>query len=103
MRLSIVMPVLDEAAEIDAALAALAPLRATGQQLIVVDGSSRDGTLAQCVGRADVVLQAPRGRAAQMNAGAAQAQGEVLLFLHADTRLPGDAAVTIEQDRKSVV
>ena len=97
MRLSIVMPVLDEAAEIDAALAALAPLRAAGQQLIVVDGGSRDGTLARCGGRADVVLQAPRGRATQMNAGAAQAQGEVLLFLHADTRLPGDAAVAIEQ------
>ena len=97
MRLSIVMPVLDEAVEIDAALAALAPLRADGQQLIVVDGGSRDGTLAQCRGRTDEMLQAPRGRAAQMNAGAAQAQGDVLLFLHADTRLPGDAAVAIEQ------
>ena len=97
MRLSIVMPVLDEAAEIDAALAALVPLRADGQQLIVVDGGSRNGTLAQCSGRADVVLQAPRGRASQMNAGAAQAQGDVLLFLHADTRLPGDAGVAIEQ------
>ena len=96
MRLSIVMPVLDEAAEIDAALAALAPLRADGQQLIVVDGGSRDGTLAQCRGRTDEMLQAPRGRAAQMNAGAAQAQGDVLLFLHADTRLPGDAAGAIE-------
>ena len=97
MRLSIVMPVLDEAAEIDAALAALVPLRADGQQLIVVDGGSRDGTLARCGGRADVVLRAPRGRASQMNAGAAQAQGDVLLFLHADTRLPGDAGVAIER------
>ena len=97
MRLSIVMPVLDEAAEINAALAALAPLRAEGHQLIVVDGGSRDGTLAQCRGRAIEVLQAPRGRASQMNAGAALAQGEVLLFLHADTRLPGNAGVAIEQ------
>ena len=97
MRLSIVMPVLDEAAEIDAALAALAPLRAAGQQLIVIDGGSRDDTLARCAGRTDELLQAPHGRAAQMNAGAARAQGEVLLFLHADTRLPGDAAVAIEQ------
>ena len=97
MRLSIVMPVLDEAAEINAALAALAPLRAEGHQLIVVDGGSRDGTLAQCRGLAIEVLQAPRGRASQMNAGAALAQGEVLLFLHADTRLPGNAGVAIEQ------
>ena len=96
MHLSIVMPVLDEAAEIDAALAALARWRAGGHGLIVVDGGSLDGTLAHCVGRADVVLQAPRGRASQMNAGAAQAQGDVLLFLHADTRLPDDAAVAIE-------
>ena len=97
MRLSIVMPVLDEAAEIDAALSALAPLRADGQQLIVVDGGSRDGTLAQCGGRTDEMLQAPRGRASQMNAGAAQAQGDVLLFLHADTRLPSGAGAAIEQ------
>ena len=97
MRLSIVMPVLDEAAEIDAALAALAPLRADGQQLIVVDGGSRDGTLAQCGGRADEVLQGQRGRASQMNSGAARAQGDVLLFLHADTRLPSGADVAIEQ------
>ena len=97
MRLSIVMPVLDEATDIDAALAALAPLRAEGHQLIVVDGGSRDGTLSQCTGRADVVLQAPRGRASQMNIGAARAQGDVLLFLHVDTRLPIDAAAVIEQ------
>ena len=97
MRLSIVMPVLDEAAEIDAALAALAPLRADGQQLIMVDGGSRDGTMAQCGGRTDELLQAPRGRASQMNSGAARAQGDVLLFLHADTRLPSGADVAIEQ------
>ena len=97
MRLSIVMPVFDEATEIDAALAALAPLRADGHQLLVVDGGSRDGTLSQCAGRADEVLHAPRGRASQMNAGAAHAQGDVLLFLHVDTRLPNDAAAVIEQ------
>ncbi len=97
MRLSIVMPVLDEAAEIDATLAALAPLLADGHQLIVVDGGSRDATLARCAGSASVLLQAPRGRASQMNAGAAQARGEVLLFLHADTRLPSGASVAIEQ------
>jgi len=69
-RLSIVMPVIDEAAHIDAALAALAPLRAQGVELAVVDGGSRDGTLARCAGAADALLAAPRGRARQMNAGA---------------------------------
>jgi rSAM/selenodomain-associated transferase 2 len=58
------------------------------RELIVVDGGSRDATERVARQHADVVLTAPRGRAAQMNAGAAVAHGEVLLFLHADTRLP---------------
>ena len=90
-RLSIVMPVLDEAACIDDALGALAPLRAQGVQLIVVDGGSRDGTRSRCEGAADALLTAPRGRARQMNAGACAAAGDALLFLHADTLLPPDA------------
>ncbi len=95
MRLSIVMPVLDEAAGIEAALRALAPLRARGVEVVVVDGGSRDGTAAMAAALADRVLTAPRGRAAQMNAGAAAAQGDALLFLHADTRLPADADVLV--------
>ena len=88
MRLSVVIPVLDEAATIGPALEALAPLRHDGAQLIVVDGGSRDGTPDLARPFADRVIAAPRGRAAQMNAGAAIAMGGVLLFLHADTRLP---------------
>jgi rSAM/selenodomain-associated transferase 2 len=91
MMLSIVIPVLDEAATIEAALAALAPLRARGADVIVVDGGSNDGTAALAAPLADRVLAAPRGRALQMNAGAAAARGDVLLFLHADTRLPENA------------
>lgn len=91
MTLSIVMPVLNEAAGVEAALAALAPLRARGAELIVVDGGSRDATAALAGPLADRVLTAPRGRASQMNAGAAGARGGVLLFLHADTRLPENA------------
>ena len=91
MTLSIIMPVLNEAAGIDAALARLAPLRARGAELIVVDGGSSDGTAARAAPLADQVLTAPRGRAHQMNAGAAAAHGHVLLFLHADTRLPDNA------------
>ena len=91
MTLSIIMPVLDEAAGIEAALARLAPLRACGVEVIVVDGGSRDETAARAAPLADHVLTAPRGRASQMNAGAAAARGDVLLFLHADTRLPENA------------
>jgi rSAM/selenodomain-associated transferase 2 len=92
VKLSIIVPALDEAAGIAAALEALAPLRAAGHEVIVVDGGSADATVAIAVRLADRVIQAPRGRARQMNAGAAIAAGEGLLFLHADTRLPAHAA-----------
>lgn len=95
MRLSIILPVLDEATGVAASLDALRPLRAAGHEVIVVDGGSRDGTTALAVPRADRVITAPRGRARQMNAGAVAAQGDVLLFLHADTRLPEGAASAI--------
>ena len=74
-----------------AALEALAPLRARGHEVIVVDGGSTDGTAEAAAGLCDRILSAPRGRASQMNAGARVATGEVLLFLHADTRLPPQA------------
>ena len=91
MKLSIVMPVLDEAAGIEPALQALAPYRRRGVEVIVVDGGSRDGTPELARPLSDRVLSAARGRAAQMNAGAAATAAEVLLFLHADTRLPENA------------
>jgi rSAM/selenodomain-associated transferase 2 len=87
-KLSIVMPVLNEAAEIEAALQALAPYRRRGVEVVVVDGGSSDDTPELARPLADCVIAAPRGRSLQMNAGAAAAQGDVLLFLHADTRLP---------------
>jgi len=89
--LSVIIPVLDEAATIEAALRTLAPLRARGVEIIVIDGGSRDDTAARAAPLADRVVVSPRGRATQMNAGAAVSRGEVLLFLHADTRLPPDA------------
>lgn len=89
--LSIVVPVLNEAPGLPAVLAGLAPLRARGAEVVVVDGGSSDGSLDLARALADVALSAPRGRARQMNAGAAVAQAPVLLFLHADTRLPEDA------------
>jgi rSAM/selenodomain-associated transferase 2 len=87
-RLSIIVPVLNEGEAIAGALDALAELRGRGVEIIVVDGGSRDATAQHARQRADQVLSAPRGRASQMNAGAAAASGDVLLFLHADTRLP---------------
>jgi rSAM/selenodomain-associated transferase 2 len=95
VRLSIVVPVLDEAAGIEAHLATLAPLRASGAEVIVVDGGSTDATRDLAEPLADRVIVAPRGRATQMNAGAALATGDVLLFLHADTRLPPNADASI--------
>jgi rSAM/selenodomain-associated transferase 2 len=89
--LSIIIPVLDEAVTIAAALEALGSLHARGAEIIVVDGGSTDETVALAAPHADRVIASTRGRAMQMNAGAATARGEVLMFLHADTRLPGDA------------
>ena len=97
MKLAIVVPVLNEAATLAARLQALAPLRARGAELLVVDGGSTDGTPATAQLLADRVLQAPRGRASQLNAGAAATQADVLLFLHADTQLPANADRLIEQ------
>jgi rSAM/selenodomain-associated transferase 2 len=91
MKLSIIMPVLNEATEIDATLSALAPYRQRGVEVIVVDGGSSDDTAERARVLADRVIAATRGRSLQMNAGAAAAQGDVLLFLHADTRLPENA------------
>jgi len=91
IRLSIIVPVLNEADHIAAALDVLAPLRQRGHEIIVVDGGSSDTSVALCRGRADTLIEGPRGRARQMNAGAARANGDVLLFLHADTMLPADA------------
>jgi rSAM/selenodomain-associated transferase 2 len=90
-RLSIIVPVLDEAEQIRRRLAALMPLRERGHEVIVVDGGSSDGTGGLARELADEMLSAPCGRAAQMNAGALRATGEVLLFLHADTHLPDRA------------
>jgi len=87
-RLTLVVPVLNEAACIREALAALAPLRTRGHEVIVVDGGSTDDTVELAAPLCNQVVHAPRGRALQMNAGARVASGEALVFLHADTRLP---------------
>lgn len=86
--ISVVVPVLDEAATLACSLHPLQSVRGRDVEVIVVDGGSRDGTPRAAHPLSDRVLDAPRGRARQMNAGAEAARGRVLLFLHADTRLP---------------
>jgi rSAM/selenodomain-associated transferase 2 len=97
MLFSIIMPVLNEAEVLEDQLVHLTH-QCTGHtyELLIVDGGSSDETvaIAQHYGR---VIHAPRGRAKQMNAGAEEARGDVLLFLHADTKLPDDAVCAIEK------
>ena len=90
-RLTIVVPVLDEATIIVGALRALEPLRARGAEVIVADGGSSDSTVRLAQPLADRLVAAPHGRGATMNAGAALAAANALLFLHADTTLPDNA------------
>ena len=89
--ISIIVPVLDEVRGIEAALGALQVLRTAGAEVIVADGGSSDATRTLAAPLADRVIEAPRGRASQMNAGARASRGAVLLFLHADTLLPPEA------------
>jgi len=99
-RLSVIVPALNEAQGIRAALEALAPLRVRGHEVIVVDGGSVDGSATFAAELSDKVLCVPRGRALQMNAGARAARGDALVFLHADTRLPSNAAEAIVESLK---
>lgn len=90
-RISVIVPALDEERRIEAALRALVEAGAW-HEVMLVDGGSRDRTVELARRVAGVqVLEASRGRAHQMNAGARAATGDVLLFLHADVALPADA------------
>jgi rSAM/selenodomain-associated transferase 2 len=92
MSLAIIIPALNEAAVIEAALQELQPLRRRGTRIVMADGGSSDDTAQRAGELVDALVVAARGRARQMNAGAQAASGaDVLLFLHADTRLPADA------------
>ncbi len=93
---SIIIPALNEAASIQGCLLALQPLR-DHAEIIVVDGGSRDNTIELATPYADKILSSEQGRARQMNQGAKQATGDILLFLHADTELPEHALSLITQ------
>jgi len=85
VELSVVIPALDEAEWIAGAVESA---RREGAEVVVVDGGSRDATRARAEAAGARVVEAPRGRARQLQAGAAEIRGDVLVFLHADTRLP---------------
>ena len=91
MRLSVIVPALNEAAAIGDTLTALQPMRTRGHEVIVVDGGSGDATADIARPLADRVLHAACGRASQLQAGADAAQGDIFWFLHADTGVPPDA------------
>jgi rSAM/selenodomain-associated transferase 2/rSAM/selenodomain-associated transferase 1 len=101
--ISVIIPTLNEASYLAATLSPV--LGKTGVEIIVVDGGSTDRTVAIAAAHRIRVIQGPRGKAAQMNLGAARAKGRILLFLHADTRLPEqwDRQVVTELEKKGVV
>ncbi len=95
MKISLIVPMLNEMTQLPSLLQHLLPLRRAGCEVLIVDGGSQDGSVAFARALGFRVLCAPRGRARQMNAGASVATGEALVFLHADTRLPPDACYQI--------
>ena len=91
MHLSIIIPALNEAAHIADTLVPLQAMRARGAEIILVDGGSADATTQAATPWVDRIIDRDPGRARQMNAGAAIAHGDALLFLHADSQLRNDA------------
>jgi len=89
--LSVIVPVWMEAAGVTDTLRALQPIRNRGHEVVVVDDGSTDRTGELARQLCDRVIVSEKGRALQMNAGAAAAKGDLLLFLHADTRLPANS------------
>jgi glycosyltransferase involved in cell wall biosynthesis len=97
MKLTVIVPMLNEARVLPQLLAQLQRVQADGHQLLLVDGGSNDGSAQQARTAGFQVIESARGRARQMNAGVEHASGDVLLFLHADTRLPAGYWPAIQQ------
>jgi rSAM/selenodomain-associated transferase 2 len=91
LRISIIIPVLNEEGSIETTLLPLQPMRSRGHEIIVVDGGSDDKTILLASALADRVLQVPKSRGGQMRRGAAESRNEVLWFLHGDTVTEPDA------------
>ena len=95
-RIAIILPVLNEETQIAVHLKTLQAWRGPDCELIIADGGSADQTVALAQPLADRIIVAPKGRAAQMNAGAAVTQSEILWFLHADSLPPAEAITLIQ-------
>lgn len=96
-KVSIIIPVFNEAQALAAHLPLLQELREQGHEVIVVDGGADALSARHFAALVDRWLPSAAGRARQMNVGAAAASGGILLFLHIDTRLPADAMALLEQ------
>ncbi|TFH12781.1 MAG: glycosyltransferase [Nitrosomonadales bacterium] len=97
MKISIIIPILNEARRIPQLLEELKPLVQNNCEIIIVDGGSEDGSVEMIEHPGFIVERAGCGRARQMNVGAARATGTILLFLHADTQLPDTADLLVKQ------
>jgi rSAM/selenodomain-associated transferase 2 len=97
MKLSVIVPMLNEAEALASLLDQLERVARHGVEVILADGGSEDGSASIAERAGFTVVRSARGRARQMNAGAADATGDVLLFLHADTRLPEHAEKHVAQ------
>src|SRR5882757_8026739 len=91
MSISVIVPALNEAANLPRTLVALANWRERGHEILIVDGGSQDDTVPIAESASTRVVRSETGRARQMNTGAAHASQDIFLFLHADTRLPANA------------
>ena len=96
MKLSIIIPALNEAEIIQSTLIKLQDLRARHHEVIMVDGGSHDNTIELATPLTDKIIKAGEGRARQMNAGVLQATGDVYWFLHSDSIIPDDADKLIQ-------
>jgi rSAM/selenodomain-associated transferase 2 len=96
IRYTVIIPTLNEEAHIAACVADLRGLQPAAE-IIVADGGSNDATALRAAQAGALVVPAARGRGPQCNAGAALARGDVLIFLHADTRLPRNAFALLDQ------
>lgn len=101
VKISIIIPVLNEAENLSNTLSSLQSFRQSGHEVIVVDGGSRDNSLMLAQGAADSVIVSKAGRALQMNSGASVASSDVFLFLHCDTNLPDNAIQIILEKYQS--
>ncbi len=97
MKISIIIPVINEEINLASTLEYLQFIRQQGHEIVVVDGGSKDNSFMLAQEGADIVIASKSGRAIQMNSGAEVASGDVFLFLHADTILPDSVLTLLEK------